>query len=63
MMAPGEAGRVEMTLLNPERFGDGLRRGNRFEIREGAGIVGWGIIDEVRQELRPAANNPRFSRQ
>jgi translation elongation factor EF-Tu-like GTPase len=58
-MSPGDAGGVEMTLLNPERFGDELRRGNRFEIREGARIVGWGIIDKVRkQESPPRSERP-----
>jgi hypothetical protein len=58
-MSPGEAGGVEMTVLDPERFGDELRRGNRFEIHEGARVVGWGIIDEVRkQESLPRSERP-----
>ena len=47
-MLPGEAGEVEMTLVHPERFGMDLRSGNKFEIREGARVVGWGIIEDVR---------------
>jgi translation elongation factor EF-Tu-like GTPase len=46
-MLPGEAGAVGMTLLHPERFGEELHRGGRFEICEGASVVGWGIIEEV----------------
>ena len=47
-MSPGDAGEVEMTLVHPERFGTDLRSGSKFEIREGARVVGWGIIEDVR---------------
>lgn len=47
-MAPGEQGEVELTLLHPERFGMDLRVGREFEIREGARVVGWGIIEDVK---------------
>jgi translation elongation factor EF-Tu-like GTPase len=46
-MAPGEDGEVELTLLYPERFGTDLRAGSKFEIREGARVVGWGIIEGI----------------
>jgi translation elongation factor EF-Tu-like GTPase len=46
-MSPGGEGDVEMTLLHPERFGEELRRGSRFEIHEGSKVVGWGIVQEV----------------
>jgi translation elongation factor EF-Tu-like GTPase len=49
---PGGEGGLAMTLLHPERFGKELRRGSRFEIREGSKIVGWGIIDEVEADDR-----------
>jgi translation elongation factor EF-Tu-like GTPase len=49
-MLPGEEGNVEMTLLHPERFGEDLRRGGRFEIREGIKAVGWGTIEEVKDD-------------
>lgn len=44
---PGDTGRVEMTLLHPERFGGSLRTGARFEIFEGFRSVGWGVIEQV----------------
>ena len=47
-IAPGDAGEVEMTLIHPERFGIDLRSGSKFELREGARVVGWGIIEDVR---------------
>jgi translation elongation factor EF-Tu-like GTPase len=47
-MSPGDAGEVELTLVHPERFGMDLRSGSKFEIREGARVVGWGIIEDVR---------------
>ena len=46
-LAPGEEGEVEMTLVHPERFGADLRAGNRFELREGNRVVGWGVIEDV----------------
>jgi len=46
-LAPGEEGEVEMTLVHPERFGADLRVGNRFELREGNRVVGWGVIEDV----------------
>jgi translation elongation factor EF-Tu-like GTPase len=51
-MPLGEKGDVVMTLLHPERFGRDLRRGGRFEICEGARVVGWGIIEEVEGDDR-----------
>ena len=47
-MSPGDAGEVEMTLVHPERFGMDLRAGSKFVLREGAKVVGWGIIEDVR---------------
>jgi translation elongation factor EF-Tu-like GTPase len=46
-MSPGEEGNVELTLVDPERFGPDLRTGNKFEIREGTRVVGWGVIEDV----------------
>jgi len=47
-MSPGETGEVEMTLVHPERFGLDLHSGSKFELREGTRVVGWGIIEDVR---------------
>jgi translation elongation factor EF-Tu-like GTPase len=47
-MAPGEQRQVELTLLYPERFGMDLRAGKEFEIREGVRVVGWGVIENVK---------------
>jgi translation elongation factor EF-Tu-like GTPase len=46
-MHPGERGRVTMTLLYPERFGDALRPGQAFELHEGLKTVAQGTILEV----------------
>ena len=46
-LSPGEESDVELTLVHPERFGAELRSGGRFEIREGARVVGWGVIEDV----------------
>lgn len=47
-MSPGESGDIEARLLNFELFANQIRPGTRFEIREGANPVGWGIIEEVK---------------
>ncbi|HWA90303.1 MAG TPA: hypothetical protein VG889_09730 [Rhizomicrobium sp.] len=47
-LSPGESGNIEARLLRPEFFADQLVPGARFEIREGARPVGWGIIEEVK---------------
>jgi translation elongation factor EF-Tu-like GTPase len=44
---PGGQGAVELTLMHPERFGAALRAGGSFEIREGARVVGWGVIERI----------------
>jgi translation elongation factor EF-Tu-like GTPase len=46
-LSPGEESNVKISLVHPERFGDALRYGNKFEIKEGSKVVGWGIIDEL----------------
>lgn len=46
-MNPGERGRVTMTLLHPERFGDALCPGQSFELHEGLKTVAQGTILEV----------------
>ena len=46
-MHPGERGRVTMTLLYPERFGDTLRPGQSFELHEGLKTVAQGTILEI----------------
>ena len=46
-LSPGEESDVELTLVHPERFGAELRSGGKFEIWEGARVVGWGVIEDV----------------
>ena len=46
-MHPGERGRVTMTLLYPERFGDTLRPRQSFELHDGLKTVAQGTILEV----------------
>jgi translation elongation factor EF-Tu-like GTPase len=48
-LAPGQQGEVEMRILNPQRFGDALAAGGRFEIKEGLRVVGWGTITQVKE--------------
>ena len=46
-LSPGEQSEIEITLTHPKRFGIALRAGNKFEIKEGSNMVGWGNIRNV----------------
>ncbi|MBA2693225.1 MAG: hypothetical protein H0U65_12165 [Rubrobacter sp.] len=46
-LMPGEEGEVGIKLLHPERAGLEPKRGDPFEIREGARVVGEGRVISV----------------
>jgi len=46
-LSPGEQSEIKISLTHPERFGNKLRSGNKFEIKEGSKIVGWSSIGDV----------------
>ncbi len=44
VMQPGEIGDVEMLLIAPDELPRPVRVGTRFELCEGAHLIGWGIV-------------------
>lgn len=52
-LGPGESGTVTCRLLRPEFFVRFLKPNARFELREGARIVGLGTIEVVNEKLAP----------